>query len=98
WSKLLSADPADRDESKRVIKPRPGHADLVGMLKYDRKDAQDILDRASARETAARVAVGAVCRKFLEALDIVVYSFVRELGASKLDLKTIEGRTRAELV
>ena len=55
WEKLLSVDLKDRDDSKRVIKPRPGHADLVGMLKYDRKDAQDILDRASARETAARV-------------------------------------------
>ena len=47
-----------------MIKPRPGHADLVGVLKYDRKDIQDILDRASARETASRVAVGAVCRIF----------------------------------
>src|SRR5438477_2975364 len=81
WQKLLSVDPKDRDESKRVIKPRPGHADLVGMLKYDRKDAQDILDRASARETAARVAVGAVCRKLLEVFGIVIHSFVREIGS-----------------
>ena len=66
WEKLLSVDPKDRNDSKRVIKPRPGHADLVGMLKYDRQDAQDILERASARETAVRVAVGAVCRKLLE--------------------------------
>jgi chorismate synthase len=85
WQKLLSADPADRDESKRVIKPRPGHADLVGMLKYDRKDAQDILDRASARETAARVAVGAVCRKMLEAFHIQIYSFVREIGSVRAE-------------
>jgi len=81
WKKLLSVDPADRDESKRVIKPRPGHADLVGMLKYDRTDAQEILDRASARETASRVAVGAVCRKLLEAFGIRIYSFVREVGS-----------------
>lgn len=94
WQKLLSADPADRDESKRVIKPRPGHADLVGMLKYDRKDAQDILDRASARETATRVAVGAVCRKLLEAFGITVYSFVRELGPHRLDLQTLHGRSK----
>jgi chorismate synthase len=85
WQKLLSVDPADRDESKRVIKPRPGHADLVGMLKYDRKDAQDILDRASARETAARVAVGAVCRKMLEAFGIQIYSFVREIGSVRAE-------------
>ena len=81
WQKLLSATPADRDESKRVIKPRPGHADLVGVLKFDRKDIQDILDRASARETAARVAVGAVCRKLLSAFGIRVFSYVREIGA-----------------
>src|SRR5579872_6787843 len=81
WQKLLSVNPADRDESKRVIKPRPGHADLVGMLKYDRPDAQDILERASARETAARVAVGAVCRKLLEAFGIRIFSYVREIGS-----------------
>lgn len=81
WQKLLSVDPNDRDESKRVIKPRPGHADLVGMLKFDRRDAQDILDRASARETATRVAVGAVCRKLLEPFGIRVHSFVREIGS-----------------
>lgn len=80
WEKLLSVKPDDRDESKRVIKPRPGHADLVGMLKYDRRDAQDILERASARETAARVAVGAVCRKLLEVFGIRVFSYVREIG------------------
>src|SRR5258706_10126273 len=81
WEKLLSVDPKDRDESKKITKPRPGHADLVGMLKYDRKDAQDILERASARETAARVAVGAACRKFLEAFGIQILSYVREIGS-----------------
>src|SRR3990167_7266138 len=49
-----------------VKRPRPGHADLVGVLKYGRQDARDILERASARETTARVAVGAVCRAFLK--------------------------------
>jgi chorismate synthase len=97
WSKLLSVDPADRDESKRVIKPRPGHADLVGMLKYDRKDAQDILDRASARETAMRVAVGAVCRKLLAAFGIDVYSFVRELGPHRMDLRALQGVPREQI-
>jgi chorismate synthase len=81
WQKLLSVDPADRDESKRIIKPRPGHADLVGMLKYDRKDAQDILERASARETVMRVAIGAVCRKLLESFGIQIFSYVREIGS-----------------
>ena len=81
WEKLLSVDPKDRNDSKRVIKPRPGHADLVGMLKYDRQDAQDILERASARETAVRVAVGAVCRKLLEPFGIRIFSYVREIGS-----------------
>ncbi len=103
WEKLLSADPKDRDESKRVIKPRPGHADLVGMLKFDRKDAQDILERASARETAARVAVGAVCRKLLEAFGIVIQSFVREIGSVRAtslpaDFKELIERTEASAV
>jgi chorismate synthase len=98
WSKLLSVDLADRDESKRVIKPRPGHADLVGMLKYDRKDAQDILDRASARETAARVAVGAVCRKLLAAFGIEVYSFVRELGPHRVDLQKLQALTKEQII
>ncbi len=81
WQKLLSVDPQDRDESKRILKPRPGHADLVGMLKYGRQDAQDILERASARETAMRVAVGAVCRKMLEPFGINIFSYVREIGS-----------------
>lgn len=81
WEKLLSVDPKDRDDSKRVIKPRPGHADLVGMLKYDRKDAQDILERASARETAVRVALGAACRKLLGTFGIRIFSYVREVGS-----------------
>ncbi len=99
WQKLLSVDPADRDESKRVIKPRPGHADLVGVLKYDRKDIQDVLDRASARETAARVAVGAVCRKFLSAFGVQVFSYVREVGsvkATQISLQPQEIIERAE--
>lgn len=103
WSKLLSVDPADRDESKRVVKPRPGHADLVGMLKYDRQDAQEILDRASARETAARVAVGAVCRKLLEAFGIQIFSYVREIGTVRAmnipdDPRDLVARTEASEV
>ena len=81
WEKRMSVHPEHRDESHRVLRPRPGHADLVGVLKFDRHDAQDILDRASARETAARVAVGAICRKLVEAFGIRIVSFVREIGS-----------------
>jgi len=65
---------------RRVARPRPGHADLAGILKYDRVDARDILERASARETAARVAAGAVARRLLEEFGIAIGSHVVSLG------------------
>jgi chorismate synthase len=82
WQEIM--DPALRDgdpERKRVVtRPRPGHADLSGMLKYDRDDARDILERASARETTARVAAGAVCKRFLSEFGITIGSHVVHLG------------------
>ncbi|MBI4432819.1 MAG: chorismate synthase [Candidatus Omnitrophica bacterium] len=63
-----------------VKRPRPGHADLVGVLKYGREDVRDILERASARETAARVAVGAVCKVFLKEFGIEITSHVVSIG------------------
>jgi chorismate synthase len=65
---------------RRVTRPRPGHADLVGVLKYDRVDARDILERASARETAARVAAGAIARRLLEEFGVEIGSHVVSLG------------------
>ncbi|MCY1029090.1 chorismate synthase, partial [Mammaliicoccus sciuri] len=71
---------------KRVItKPRPGHADLVGGMKYNHRDLRNVLERSSARETAARVAVGAVSKILLKALDIEIYSRVIEIGGVKDD-------------
>jgi len=82
WQEIM--DPAPREgapERKRAVtRPRPGHADLSGMLKYDRDDARDILERASARETTARVAAGAVCRRFLREFGITMGSHVVHLG------------------
>jgi chorismate synthase len=72
-------EPSDR-EARRVYLPRPGHADLVGVLKYHRTDARDILERASARETTARVAAGAIAKRFLAEFDITVGSHIVELG------------------
>lgn len=63
-----------------VTTPRPGHADLAGLLKYDRRDVRDVLERASARETAARVAAGAVARRLLAACGVVVRSRVLSVG------------------
>ncbi len=71
---------------RRVTRPRPGHADLVGVLKYDRTDARDILERASARETAARVAAGALARRLLEEFGIDVGSHVVSLGGIRAEV------------
>ena len=82
WQEIMDAAPREGDpERKRpVTRPRPGHVDLSGMLKYDRADARDVLERASARETTARVAAGAICRRFLREFDITLGSHVVHLG------------------
>jgi len=76
---------ADDETLRRVLLPRPGHADLVGLLKYDRRDARDVLERSSARETAARVAAGAVARKLLLELGIAVGSHVVQIGTARTE-------------
>jgi chorismate synthase len=74
-------DPWGTGPVEEVHLPRPGHADLAGVMKYGLSDVRDVLERASARETAARVAGGAVCRAFLRALGVEVVSHVRRIGA-----------------
>lgn len=69
---------------KREVQPRPGHADLVGMLKIDTDDARNILERSSARETAARVAAGAIAKAFLRELGVSVTSYVKRIGSAVL--------------
>ena len=82
WQEIMDPAPREGDpERKRVVtRPRPGHVDLSGMLKYDRDDARDVLERASARETTARVAAGAICKKFLREFDITLGSHIIHLG------------------
>ncbi|MDQ3081039.1 MAG: chorismate synthase [Gemmatimonadota bacterium] len=83
WREIMDpeADAPGSDPRRRAVtRPRPGHADLAGMLKYDREDARDILERASARETTARVAAGAICRRLLADFGISLGSHVIELG------------------
>jgi chorismate synthase len=81
WEDVMAAEGTPGDlRRRRVTRPRPGHADLVGVLKYDRQDARDILERASARETAARVAAGALARRLLDEFGIEVGSHVVSLG------------------
>lgn len=79
WGAVMPAGPFEAPPEP-VVRPRPGHADLAGGLKYDRRDLRDILERASARETAARVAVGAVCRKLLSLLGVEVFGHVTAIG------------------
>lgn len=87
WRKIMGAAPIsdeERENMKRTItKPRPGHADLVGGMKYNHRDLRNVLERSSARETAARVAVGALCKVLLEQLDIEIYSRVVEIAGIK---------------
>lgn len=95
WEKVMSADPVPEDEIANLARnaplsrPRPGHADLVGMQKYDFDDARPILERASARETAARVALGAIARKFLEqSVGITILSHVVSIGSVRIPDET----------
>ncbi|HXY20491.1 MAG TPA: chorismate synthase, partial [Gemmatimonadales bacterium] len=80
WRDVMAPEPAAEPPRRQLTRPRPGHADLAGSLKYDRADARDILERASARETAARVAAGAVCRRLLAELGVEIGSHVVALG------------------
>ena len=84
WEDVMDPAPRDGDAEggrRRVLtRVRPGHADLAGLLKYDRADARDILERASARETTARVAAGAVCRRLLAEVGVTVGSHLVHLG------------------
>jgi chorismate synthase len=81
WEDVMAAEGTPGDlRRRRVTRPRPGHADLVGVLKYERLDARDILERASARETVARVAAGALARRLLDEFGVDVGSHVVSLG------------------
>jgi chorismate synthase len=82
WEKWAHVMPVEEQPAgNRLTRPRPGHADLVGMLKYGFDDARDVLERASARETAARVALGSIAKSLLKVVDIEVVSQVIQIGA-----------------
>lgn len=91
WEKVMSADPLESGEieglgrNAPLTRPRPGHADLAGMQKYDFDDARPVLERASARETAARVALGAIARRFLlQSVGVTLMSHVLSVGGVRL--------------
>jgi len=81
WKEALPVETGDPEKHKRVASPRPGHADLAGALKYDFREARYVLERASARESAARVAIGALAKLFLRELGIEVLSHVIVVGS-----------------
>ncbi|MEI2719489.1 MAG: chorismate synthase [Gemmatimonadales bacterium] len=90
WEEVMSAEGTPGElRRRRVTRPRPGHADLVGVLKYDRVDARDILERASARETAARVAAGAVARRLLAEFGIDIGSHLVSLGGIRATVPAV---------
>jgi chorismate synthase len=100
WKATMSvAPPEPGTAAKLVTRPRPGHADLAGAMKYGHKDIRNVLERSSARETTARVAVAGVAKKLLSEFGIEILSHVTEIGgvrAGELDLPWSEIRRRAE--
>lgn len=97
WTTIMSVEAVGEQEQelRRVNKPRPGHADLVGGMKYHHQDLRNVLERSSARETTMRVAVGAVAKKLLQELDIIVAGHVLNLGGVKAEVP--ENLTVAEI-
>src|SRR5579859_6066768 len=85
WYEALPVESGDQAKHKRVASPRPGHADLAGALKYNFPEARYVLERASARESAARVAIGALAKLFLRELGMEVLSHVVAVGAAQLE-------------
>ncbi|UBH21359.1 chorismate synthase [Macrococcus armenti] len=85
WLKIMGVEVTEdmTPDRRKITKPRPGHADLVGGMRYRHRDLRNVLERSSARETAARVAVGAVCKVLLNALGIEIYSRVIEIGGAR---------------
>jgi chorismate synthase len=86
WQDVMSPDEISVEKAGelKVTKPRPGHADLAGGIKYHHRDLRNILERASARETAARVAVGAIAKRLLDEFDIYIISFVLRIGDTEI--------------
>jgi chorismate synthase len=87
WKDIMAPEPGPLAAEKVVTCPRPGHADLVGAIKYNHRDIRNVLEKASARETAIRVAVGSVAKRLLTEFGMQVYSYTVELGGVKASLE-----------
>ncbi|RLJ71167.1 chorismate synthase [Hydrogenivirga caldilitoris] len=97
WEDKMAVEGEPTESVVPFKRPRPGHADLVGGIKYNQRDLRNILERASARETAARVAIGAVCKRFLEEFGIRVGSYVINIGECSFPLEEKDLLKRHEL-
>ena len=99
WTNIMGIEPIeDADEVKRQIaRPRPGHADLNGGMKYGHRDLRNVLERSSARETTVRVAVGAVAKQLLAELGVEIVSHVTEIGGIRTNPETYQGKSAAEI-
>jgi chorismate synthase len=86
WQDIMASEPGPAPTEKVVTCPRPGHADLVGAIKYNHRDIRNVLEKASARETAIRVAVGAIAKRLLAEFDIKVYSYTVAIGGVTVSL------------
>ncbi|UQD51928.1 chorismate synthase [Bacillus methanolicus] len=108
WTKIMGSEPLNKAEAedvkRKITRPRPGHADLNGGIKYGHRDLRNVLERSSARETAVRVAAGAVAKKLLSLLGIEVASHVIEIGGIKANppvytsIRELQQRTEASPV
>lgn len=94
WTKIMGQEPLELNEGedvkRKITRPRPGHADLNGGIKYGHRDLRNVLERSSARETTVRVAAGSVAKKLLSLLGIEVASHVVEIGGIKSEVQKIE--------
>ncbi|MDW8095980.1 MAG: chorismate synthase [Aquificaceae bacterium] len=97
WQDKMAYEGDPPESVVAFTRPRPGHADLAGGIKYNQRDLRNVLERASARETAGRVAVGAVCKKFLEEFGIKIGSYVISIGGLKPDVEEADLLKRHQL-
>lgn len=96
WKDIMSTKPFKKN-IKKIVTPRPGHADLAGIIKYDTDDIRNILERSSARETAPRAAIGAVCKKLLKQFNIDILSHVIQIGKIKASESTPKDISKIKL-
>ncbi|TPR23216.1 chorismate synthase [Apilactobacillus timberlakei] len=98
WNEIMDPNTEETPQNtlRKVTRPRPGHADLVGGMKYNHRDFRNVLERSSARETAMRVAIGAICKQLLAQLGITITGFVKQIGQVNADIDQLIPATKVE--